>query len=72
MNDDAHIRLGCLELAVQLGKPSGNYDADSIVKIASVLYTFTQASPTVETRVETADKPSKGKKGVIRHPDILS
>jgi hypothetical protein len=69
---DPAIRLGCLELAAQLCKPTGNYDADSVVKIAMLLYTFTQAS-TQPQAASTADKPSKaGKKGAISHPDILT
>jgi hypothetical protein len=69
---DAQVRLGCLELAHQLLKPIGNYDADSVVKTAMLLYTFTQASAGPQTPLPT-DKPSKaGKKGAISHPDILT
>lgn len=69
---DPTIRLGCLELAAQLLKPAGNYSADDVVKTASVLYTFTQASAEPPASL-TADKPSKrGKKDVPAHPDILA
>ena len=69
---DAQVRLGCLELAHSLLKASGNYSADEIVKTATVLYTFTQASAQPQA-ASTADKPSKaGKKGAISHPDILT
>jgi hypothetical protein len=70
--NDAQVRLGCLELGFQLLKPSGNYCADDVVKIAIQLYTFTQASAGPQTPL-SADKPSKaGKKGVVTHPDILT
>ena len=69
---DPSIRLGCLELAAQLQKASGNYSADDIVKVATTLYTFTQASAEPPVSL-TADKPSKArKKGEITHPDILT
>lgn len=69
---DAQLRLGCLELAAQLGKPQNIYDANGVVEIASVLYTFTQASAEPQVPL-TADKPSKrGKKDVVTHPDILA
>lgn len=69
---DADIRLGCLELAAQLCKPTGNYDVDSVVKTAIQLYTFTQASAEPQAPL-TADKPSKkGKKEAFTHPDILT
>ena len=71
MTDDPRIKLGCLELAAQILKPTGNYDADSIVKTATVLYTFTQASPQVEKPVDHADKPRKQKKSTPE-TDILS
>ena len=68
---DAHIKLGCLELAAQLLKPGGIYDADSVVKTATVLYTFTQTPLPDETQVIPADKPVQ-KKSKAKALDILS
>lgn len=68
---DPEIKLGCLNLAAQLLKPVGNYDVEDIVKTATVLYTFTQASPEPEKAPEIADKPSKRKKSTPE-TDILS
>ena len=70
MNGDAEIRLGCLELAVQMARPSGDYSPDAVVNIASVLYNFCQASPPDSPPVETADKSLRGRKP--RSVDILS
>lgn len=66
---EAEIRLGCLKLAADLAKPTGDYSATNVVNIASVLYTFCQASPPPETAVEIADKPKRGRPPKV---DILS
>ena len=68
---DAHIKLGCLELAAQLLKPGGIYDADSVVKTATVLYNFTQTPPQGEPQADKADKPTRGKRAP-KEADILS
>lgn len=69
--DDPKIRLGCLELATQINKPSGDYSVESVVKIATLLYTFTQASMLSESPTSIADKPKQKLKGNKRL-DILS
>lgn len=69
--EEAHLKLGCLELAAQLLKPSGIYDAESVVKTASVLYNFTQTPLPEETQVIPADKPTQ-KKSKAKAIDILS
>lgn len=68
---DAQIRLGCLELAAALAKPSGDYSAANVVNIATVLYNFCQASPQAEPPVELADKPTRRRKSTSE-ADILS
>lgn len=68
--DDIEARVRCLELAAVLNKPSGDYSADAVVKTASVLYTFTKASPEPEKEPVTVDKQNKG--GRPKKPDILS
>ena len=70
MAGDAEVRLGCLELAVQLAKPSGDYSVNSVVIIARELYNFCQAPPPVEEPEENADKPRRGRKP--RVDDLLS
>lgn len=67
---DDQIKLGCLELAVQLAKPQNIYDAQGVVDIATVLYNFCQASSPGSHPVETADKPTRRKKPFEQ--DILS
>lgn len=67
---DAEIKLGCLKLAADINRPSGNYDATSIVETATVLYNFCQASPQAEKPAEIADKPRPGRKP--KTVDILS
>lgn len=66
---DAEIRLGCLKLAADLAKPTGDYSATSVVNIASVLYTFCQALPPPEKAAEIADKPKRGRPSKM---DILT
>lgn len=66
---DAEIRLGCLKLAADLAKPSGDYSPERVVNIANVLYTFCQASPPPETVEDIADKPKRGRSSKV---DILS
>ena len=68
---DAEIKLGCLKLAADLAKPTGDYSAINVVNIASVLYNFCQASPEAEKQPEIADKPSKRRKSTPE-TDILS
>ena len=68
---DAQIRLGCLELAAQLAKPTGDYSAQHVVNIATVLYNFCQTSPEPEKEPVIADKPSKRRKSTPE-TDILS
>ena len=53
---DPQVRLGCLELAASLSKAQNNYSADSVVKIAEVLYNFTQAPQQEEIPAVPADK----------------
>lgn len=67
---DAEIKLGCLQLAADLAKPTGNYSATHVVDIARVLYTFFQAPPPVEQPEEIADKPKRGRKPKV--DDLLS
>lgn len=67
---DPQIKLSCLQLAIDLSKPIGNYDVDSIVKLASMLYDFIQAPPPDENQVEIADKPKRGRPA--KPVDILS
>ena len=74
---DAEIRLGCLDLAVQINKPQGNYLPDAIVSTAKALYTFTQASAEPEAKpLETpliVDKAKVGKPVKSKdQADILS
>jgi hypothetical protein len=70
MSGDAEIRLGCLELAVQIARPSGDYSPDGVVNIARLLYNFCQASTPDNQPVEIADKSSRGRKP--KPVDILS
>lgn len=68
---DAQIRLGCLQLAADLAKPTGDYSAAHVVNIATVLYNFTQTPPQGETQADKADKPVRGKKAT-KVDDLLS
>lgn len=68
---DAQIRLGCLQLAADLAKPTGDYSATHVVAIASVLYNFTQTPPQGEPQADKADKPTRGKRAP-KEADILS
>ena len=70
MSDDPQVRLGCLELAAQLAKPSGDYSAQTVVQIATVLYAFCQAPPPAQQPVEIADKPRRGRPP--KQEDILA
>ncbi len=70
MNSDAQLRLGCLELAVQIARPSGDYSPDGVVNIAHLLYNFCQASTPDNQPVETADKSLRGRRP--KSVDILS
>lgn len=67
--DELEARIRCLELAAQINKATGDHSSEGIVKIASLLYTFCQASPPVETP-EVADKPKRGR--LPKAADILS
>lgn len=68
---DAEIKLGCLKLAADLAKPTGDYSATSVVNIATVLYNFCQTSPVTEKYPEIADKPTRRRKSTPE-TDILS
>lgn len=58
--DEIEARVRCLELGERLSIPDRSVDA--VVKIASVLYAFVQASPQPdETVAEIADKPRRGR-----------
>lgn len=59
---DPEIRLGCLRLAVELAKPTGDYSPGRVVEIASALYTFCQASTPPEKAADFADKPKQSRK----------
>lgn len=60
--NEIEARVRCLELAAQLAKPTGDYSADSIVEIATLLYTFAQASPpSPVVEAEIVDKPKRGR-----------
>lgn len=69
--DDAEIRLGCLRLAADLAKPTGDYSAITVVNTASVLYNFCITSPQPSQAAEQADKPSRRRKSTPE-TDILS
>jgi hypothetical protein len=64
---EAKVRL--LELAAVINKPTGNHDATDVVKTATVLYTFLEASP-VDEELPVADKPKRGRPP--KSADILS
>jgi len=68
--NELEARVRCLELAAQLHKPSGDYSPEGIVKSATLLYAFAQASPSAEKPVEIADKPKRGRP--VKETDILS
>lgn len=68
--DNLEARVRCLELAAQLNKATGDHSAESIVKTATVLYTFAQASPSSFEPVEIVDKPKRGRPA--KEADILS
>ena len=69
--DDLEARIRILELASELTRPSGDYSPESVVKAATVLYTFTKASPEAATPSEIVDKPKRGKPAP-KEADILS
>ncbi len=69
--DDLEARVRCMEMAAELTKPSGDYSAESVVKVATVLYTFAKASPDGATHTEIVDKPKRGKPAP-KEADILS
>lgn len=69
--EDAELKLGCLRLAADLAKPTGDYSASSVVNIATVLYNFCIASPLAEKQEGMADKPSRRRKSTPE-TDILS
>lgn len=68
--DDANIRLGCLQLATELTKRTGEHSVDGVVQIATLLYTFIQTPPAGETRPEIADKPRSSKRST-KMADLL-
>lgn len=67
---EIEAKIRCLELAAALGKPQNIYDAESIVKLASMLYDFIEAPPLGDSPVEIADKPKRGRPA--KPVDILS
>lgn len=69
--EDAEIKLGCLKLAADLAKPTGDYSVGTVVITATVLYNFCITSPQPSQAAEQADKPSKRRKSTPE-TDILS
>ena len=67
--DSMEAKVRCLELATSINRVSGNHDANDVVKTATVLYTFLEASPVAE-ELPVADKQKRGKPP--RSADILS
>mgnify|MGYP003334297379 CR=1 len=61
------IRLGCLQLAAQLLRPTNNYSPEEVVKVADQLYAFCIASPSTDG----VEKPVKRKKSTLE-TDLLS
>lgn len=60
--DDLEARVRCLELAAQICRPAGDYDALSVVKTATLIYKFVNASSEGEAPAdEIVDKPRRGR-----------
>jgi hypothetical protein len=59
--NELEARVRCLELSAQLNKALGDHSAEGIVKIATILYAFTQSPQEEEILSVSADKPRRGR-----------
>lgn len=59
--DDVEARVRCLELAATLTRANGDYSPEAVVKIATVLYDFSQPSRIEEIQHVYTDKPKRGR-----------
>lgn len=59
--NELEARVRCLELSAQLNKALGDHSAEGIVKIATILYAFTQSPQEEEIHPVIMDKPKRGR-----------
>lgn len=71
MSEEHNVKLGCLDIALQISKLNNNYCEKNVVNIATVLYDFIIASPHANKLAERKDKPNL-KKSSGNMTDILS
>lgn len=59
--NELEAKIRCLELSAQLNKALGNHSAEGIVKIATILYAFTQPPQEEVILSVSVDKPKRGR-----------